>query len=249
MPPIAVVARRARGGAIEADHDDDARRRSTEPSAGAPQELRAAWRRLTGGLGADDLAAAGVLDDLDGRYREAHRAYHTWSHIRHVHDVMRWMTVRMVAPEPAIELAVFFHDAVYDPHAPADATTLDNETASADLARTACGLMALPDDLGATVHRLVLSTRDHLPADRDEAVLCDADLAILASDPATYDVYRRAVRVEYGHLDDVTFRRGRRRVLERLLDRERIYATPLMHDRAESAARRNIRRELDGLGG
>lgn len=195
-------------------------------------------------LGGDDAAGLGVLADLDGRYREGHRAYHTWSHIRHVHEVVTWMTTRMVLDDPAVAVAVFFHDAIYDPRQP---PAEGNESASADLARTACALMDLPEALGDDVHRLVLSTRDHRPAARDEAVLCDADLAILASDPATYDVYRRAVRVEYGHLDDRTFRSGRAAILEGFLGRSRIYTTALMRDRAESAARSNLRRELDEL--
>lgn len=55
--------------------------------------------------------------------------------------------------------------------------------------------------------------------------LLDADLAILGSDPASYDRYRLAVRREYAHIDELAWRTGRR-------------------TRWETAAKSNIAREL-----
>lgn len=198
-------------------------------------------------LGGDATAAGSVWGVLDGHYTEDHRAYHTWSHIDHVHQVMEWLLTRMPADRPAVELAVFFHDAVYrTPDARTDSPA-DNEAASAALARTACALMDLPDDLGAQVHDLVLTTRDHRAESREQAVLCDADLAVLASAPATYEVYRRAIRVEYRDVPEAAFRRGRAAVLQELLDRDRIYTTSVMRDRGEAVARRNVAAELAEL--
>ena len=224
-----------------------------------PPMLREAWSTTTAALGADEFAASGVFEDLDTRYREAQRTYHTWSHIAHVVEVSRWILGRVVAPEPPILLAAFFHDAVYRPERVAPLTGgsggnvraegPDDETASARLGRTACDLMDLPDTVGREVHALVLATRDHVAREPAQSVLCDADLAILASDPRTYDVYRRAIRVEYQHLDDATFARGRARLLRHLLERDRIFATSVMRDRGESVARANVRSELDDLQG
>jgi predicted metal-dependent HD superfamily phosphohydrolase len=210
----------------------------------APPALREAWSTTTAALGADELAAAGVFDDLDTRYSEPARAYHTWSHIAHVVEVSRWILARVVAPEPPVLLGAFFHDAVYRPDRHGGGDDDDDESASARLGHTACDLMALPDEVGHEVAALVLATRDHRPDDPAQAVLCDADLAILASDPSTYDVYRRAIRVEYGHLDDRAFAHGRTQVLRSLLDRDRLYTTPVMRDRGEAVARANLEREL-----
>lgn len=226
-----------------------------QESSQGPPRLSTAWTRLIVGLGGDTLAAEGVWSELDRSYTEDHRAYHTWSHIDHVHQVMEWILTRVPADRAAIELAVFFHDAVYEtpgPDAgPASPTTgpskPGNEAASAALARTACSLIDLPDVLGSNVHDLVLTTTDHRPDSREAAVLCDADLAILASEPSTYEVYRRAIRVEYRNVPDDVFRRGRADVLSGLLARDRIYTTSLMHDRAEKVARRNITDELASL--
>ena len=59
--------------------------------------------------------------------------------------------------------------------------------------------------------------RPRAPDDANGAVLCDADLAVLASPPEAYAAYASAVREEYGHLSDEEFTAGRIAVLEHLL--------------------------------
>ncbi len=77
------------------------------------------------------------------------------------------------------------------------------------------------------VARLVRLTATHEVAadDRDGAVLCDADLAVLAATAARYESYVEGVRREYAHLDDGTFARGRAAVLRSLLDRPVLFRT------------------------
>ena len=77
----------------------------------------------------------------------------------------------------------------------------------------------MPDDRVDEVARLVLLTAGHdpEPGDANGAVLCDADLAVLAGPPDAYAAYASAVRAEYGHLSDEEFTAGRIAVLERLL--------------------------------
>ena len=60
---------------------------------------------------------------------------------------------------------------------------------------------------------LLTATHDVADDDRDGAVLCDADLAVLAAGAARYSSYVEGVRREYGHLDDATFADGRAAVL------------------------------------
>ncbi len=70
------------------------------------------------------------------------------------------------------------------------------------------------------VARLVRLTVTHDPdgGDLNGETLCDADLAVLASDPAAYAAYAAAVREEYGFVPDDAFREGRAAVLRHLLD-------------------------------
>jgi len=95
----------------------------------------------------------------------------------------------------------------------------------------------------------VLLTAGHDPApdDADGAVLCDADLAILAADPEAYAAYTRAVRAEYAHVPDDAFRTGRAAVLQGLLDLPALFRTPHGHAMWEPRARANLRTELRNL--
>lgn len=149
-----------------------------------------------------------------------------------------------LADDPrAVELAAWFHDAVYDPQAAPGAS----EAASAQLAVAALG----DDPVAPEVGRLVVLTAGHdvEPGDGNGAVLADADLAILGSPPERYDRYAADVRAEYAHLDDATWRAGRSAVLRSFLGRDRIYRTDRFHARFNAVARANLARELAALGG
>lgn len=97
--------------------------------------------------------------------------------------------------------------------------------------------------------RLVLLTAGHAvsPDDPDGALLCDADLAVLAGDPMQYDRYAAAVRREYGHVPEPDFRAGRARVLDGLLALPALFRLPPLAARWEAPARANLTRELGTL--
>ena len=103
-----------------------------------------------------------------------------------------------------------------------------------------------PTDRATRTARLVEATADHVPTNADEAVLIDADLAVLGADPATYEAYARGVRREYAHVDDEAWRAGRATVLQGFLDRAAIYHTAPMQA-CEARARANLAAELAGL--
>jgi predicted metal-dependent HD superfamily phosphohydrolase len=84
------------------------------------------------------------------------------------------------------------------------------------------------------------------PDDVDCAVLCDADLAMLAGDPQRYRTYLAEVRAEYAHLPLEEFVRARIEILTKLNQRESLFLTPL-GAAWESAARENLGAELHRL--
>ncbi|KUH37472.1 hypothetical protein ATE80_17855 [Streptomyces kanasensis] len=183
------------------------------------------------------------LRDLLGRWAEPQRRYHTTDHLLAV--LRRVDELAGHADDPAaVELAAWFHDAVYLP----DRST--NEERSARLAERALPELGVDAHRTAEVSRLVLLTVTHDPApgDRDGEVLCDADLAVLAGGPEAYAAYAAAVREEYGFVPDDAFRAGRAAVLRRLLDLPRLFRTPYGTSRWEAAARRNLATELELLG-
>jgi predicted metal-dependent HD superfamily phosphohydrolase len=108
----------------------------------------------------------------------------------------------------------------------------------------------LPSEVVAEVARLVRLTAGHDPApeDRNGAVLCDADLAILAADAERYAAYAAAVRQEYAHVEESAFRAGRAAILGELLAQRRLFRTPIGQDRWERRARANLAAEIAALG-
>ena len=128
----------------------------------------------------------------------------------------------------------------------------DNEERSAALAHTLLGPLGIAEGLLAEASRLILLTKTHNCSndDRDGQMLLDADLAILGADGNDYDTYARAIRREYAWVPNEEYRKGRLRVLETFLSRERIYRTDELHRAAEEIqGRRNLRREIDALRG
>ena len=176
-----------------------------------------------------------VADELLNRHREAHRRYHGVAHLIHVVTA-----VNAAAASGAVVVAAWFHDAVYNPR------SSTNEADSAELARARlreCGCAAA---FVADVERLVLATREHLPTQTDEALLIDADLAVLAAAPDVYDGYVAGIRSEYAHVTDEQWSHGRRRVLEGFLAQPCLFYTGETASH-EAAARANIEREVRTL--
>jgi predicted metal-dependent HD superfamily phosphohydrolase len=186
------------------------------------------------------LAPPPPLLAVASRYDEPHRHYHDRRHLQRVlADVGRLLPAVDVPDPDALWLAALFHDAVYDPRS----TT--NEADSAALAGEVLQDLEPPSRV-ANVQRLVLATAGHQPSYPDEAVLIDADLAVLGSARPAYVAYVRAVRQEFGHLSAESWRSGRSAVLGSLLALPRLFSTPPLVE-LEGRARENLTAELRSL--
>jgi predicted metal-dependent HD superfamily phosphohydrolase len=202
-------------------------------------ELEVAW---TAAVGSGPEAAA-ALADVIARHREAHRRYHGVRHVTWVVRHVRELADEVALTDPAaVVVAAFFHDAVYDPRA------ADNEEQSARLAERVLADLGWDAVRGRRVGDLVRATAAHdQPADDDTAVLLDADLAVLGSDPAAYQAYVTGVRGEYAHVDAAAWRVGRGQVLRDLLARDPLYATAPARRRWARRAAANMTAELASL--
>jgi predicted metal-dependent HD superfamily phosphohydrolase len=188
------------------------------------------WRAL--GARTDDAAVV-----LAARWNEPHRHYHTGEHLE---ECLAWLDTAIPARREELELAIFFHDAVYDP------SRADNEAASAALMATLAREAGLREDVIARVSALILSTAQHGHEHGDAALLSDIDLAILGASPARYARFERDVRREYAQYDDASYGAGRARVLSGFLERLSIYRTPSFA-RLEAQARDNLAAALSAL--
>lgn len=208
-------------------------------------DLNDRWRAAADAAGATDPAGvARAGSRLLAGWREPHRHYHGVAHLRAVLAVVDAYAGSARRPE-LVRLAAWCHDAVYDPRTTGDA----NERASAELAGELLTGAGLPAPVVTEVRRLVLLTAGHVVAadDPDGALLCDADLAILAAPADRYDRYAAAVRREYAHVPEPAFRAARARILAELLALPALYRLPPLHATWETSARTNLTRELTTL--
>jgi predicted metal-dependent HD superfamily phosphohydrolase len=86
------------------------------------QNLSARWRTLMLSLNVDAAVGRRWWRTIHDRYTESHRFYHNLEHLRHMLGLFQKMGVGGSAeadsrhPQPAlIDLAVFFHDLIYEP--------------------------------------------------------------------------------------------------------------------------------------
>jgi predicted metal-dependent HD superfamily phosphohydrolase len=211
-------------------------------------EVEDRWRETWALLGRSP--APGGLGPLIARYAVPHRAYHNLGHVLACLELAK--TVRGQLAQPGLtELALWYHDVVYEPR------RSDNEEESASLAAHALAGQLQPQAV-AGIERLILATKHLAPPaaqpstavagpaghTTDADYLVDIDLAILGAEPAQFDAYEGAIRREYRWVPGPLYRRGRGQVLESFLSRSRIYSTDQFHRRLEAAARANLARSL-----
>lgn len=184
------------------------------------------WRPAT----AESSLLAGAEGFALPHYLEAGRFYHDAAHVR---AMLSALDSRGVLT-PALALAVWGHDLIYDARAG------DNEERSASAFDGWLAAQNAPAELRAEVRALILATKHAAPpVSRAEALLVDADLAILGASPAAFAAYDAAIRQEYAHVPAPLYRVGRKKVLRGFLDRERIYTTPEFAG-LEAQARANL---------
>lgn len=194
-----------------------------------------AWRRL------GRSAPEGLLAQLVARYSEAHRAYHTLQHLRECFEHLAPAGSLASHPEE-VQLALWFHDAIYDPRA------RDNEEQSARWAHASLLEAGSRRESAHRVHELVMATRHTaVPEGSDAQLLVDVDLSILGAPDERFAEYERQIHVEYSWVPEADFRRRRTRVLTSFLQRPAIYSTPWFAGRLEQRARNNLSRSLREL--
>lgn len=200
------------------------------------------WRRCFEDIGGSAPPDC-VWEELQARYSEPHRAYHT---LQHLEECFGWFEqVRALAHQPGdIAFALFYHDAIYDTHAS------DNEAQSAKFAADVLGEYVRGDADAARVSSLIMATKhDAEPRDADACLLVDIDLSILGAEPARFDEYERQIRAEYEWVPAEQFRARRGQILQQLLARPTLYGMAFFRDRLEQKARQNLTRSVAALAG
>ncbi|NNC35908.1 MAG: hypothetical protein HKO02_00510 [Hyphomonadaceae bacterium] len=181
-------------------------------------------------------------DALIKAYREKHRAYHTWDHIAAC--LVHLDAVRDHADHPhEIELALWFHDAIYKPF------SSTNEKDSAIWAQEFFELNDFEDDdVVARVFDLIMVTEHTVEAvTRDAKLMIDIDLSILGAPANVYDQFEKNVRFEYKRVPTFIFKKKRRDILSEFLERDPLYKNEYFQKKLEKQAKENLETAINAL--
>lgn len=205
-------------------------------------DLAARWHRLTAPFVPDAARREAEFQRLAAAYQAPTRHYHT---LHHIANLLHRLDAAALQDRAVVELAVWFHDAVYH------ALKSDNEARSAAEALAFLHGSALEPARQQRVAFLIGRTANHTqpqPAnDGDLLAFLDADLSILGAPADVYREYARQIRREYRRVPLLLYRPGRRKVLASMLAAPVLFHTPGWRAELDAAARRNLQAELDEL--
>jgi predicted metal-dependent HD superfamily phosphohydrolase len=202
--------------------------------------LAARWHALTAPLLSDAAHREAELARLAAAYNAPARYYHNLQHIENLLDRVEAYPLH----DPVVvELAIWFHDAVYDP------LRADNEAQSAEWALAFLQETILAPARRERVADLIRRTHDHTqpqpPHDTDLLLFLDADLSILGAPKVAYWNYAHQIRREYQAVPEPAYRAGRSQVLARLLAAPVLFHTPALREELDAPARRNLQAEIN----
>lgn len=206
----------------------------------------------------DELAewAVDVFAHLEHGYNQPHRHYHNFGHIRNL--LKRFKVCKRYIEDPlAVELAIWFHDIVFDP------LSSYNEDASADLAYKLIMKINRPE-LADKVRELIMFTKwsadwfnastvrelrsEFKYASMDFFYLRDMDWSGFGLHYNKFAHNSVLLRAEVPFLTDKQYDIGRLGFLEVLTELPRpLYCSQLHYDRCEQLAQENIEIEIRNI--
>ena len=175
-----------------------------------------------------------IFNKLIAAYSEKQRAYHT---LQHLYECLVFLDLIRADLNDAyaVALALWFHDALYDPQAK------DNELKSAELFEQYLS-QDLSIDIVQKIKRWILATQMHKATDElDLQFLLDIDLAILAASPERFAEYEQQIQQEYAWIDPDIYLIKRKQVLAHFYQTEPLYQTEYFQQNFEQKAKENLR--------
>lgn len=183
-----------------------------------------------------------LWDEINKQYNSSNRHYHNLNHIRELLEYFSEYEEN-IKNKDVFLFSVYYHDVIYK------ISQKDNEEKSALFAAIRLKKIEFPDEQIALCKTFIRASRKHqlLIKDEDLAYFLDFDLAVLGKSAREYAEYIRQIRKEYAVFPDFMYRKGRKKVLQSFLNKNRIYKTGAFYARFEQKARENIQNELISL--
>ncbi len=181
------------------------------------------------------------LSMIINMYQEKHRAYHNLDHVEGcLKQLDRYKDE--INDRNIIELAIWYHDIIYNPY------KKDNELKSAESSSEFLLKQNANDHLIQKVYDLILSTiHVEKPKNQLEAIIMDIDITILGSSEKVYEEYCAEIRKEYKWVPSIIYRKKRKEIMTRFLERKQLYFTDYFYSSLENQARFNISQEIQRL--
>ena len=193
-----------------------------------------------------------IRSDLIGAYREPGRFYHNLSHVTSCLEELDNFIEKcpdLIHPDSIdiIELAIFYHDYVYDPF------SKTNEKESAVLAVKDLLMLDNNNDcIADDVFKAIILTEHRAAPEINLStsfmtLIMDIDLAILGKNTKTFKKYCAGIRNEYSSVEESVYNENRKIFLEGMLKRPLIYRWKYFQNKYEDRARFNIKNAIEEL--
>jgi len=181
------------------------------------------------------------FEKLKKAYSEKHRFYHTAKHIEAMLNHLD-STVELSEHPHELELAIWFHDAIYKPF------SSKNELDSAEWAKEFLTDNKYSSDGAERVYNLIMATQHNVEINSvDEQLIVDIDLTILGASPTVYEQFEQNIRKEYKLVPSIIYRKKRKELLKSFLSKQSIYNLDYFKEKYENSARLNIKKAIEAL--
>lgn len=188
------------------------------------------WQKLDANTTPQD-----ALEELVKAYSSPDRFYHNLKHIEDCLFIFDQTKFLAAHPEE-VELAIWFHDAIYDTR------RNDNEQKSAEWAMSVIIQSGVGSDVAERVFNLIHATRHTMQvSDTDSQLMVDIDLSILGREATIFWQYEENIRKEYAWVPESLFREKRVEILQGFLDRQYLYYHEMYRAMFEQQARENLK--------
>ncbi|MEP0266388.1 hypothetical protein [Dokdonia sp.] len=189
---------------------------------------------------ADNAITIACFNEVEKRYTQEDRYYHTLIHIKDLFDHIKRASVSKLEKQLLAHVALF-HDVIYN------SRTTDNEFQSAEFATPWLKQLGLEKTHQEIIYKIILATSNHISSNPLTQLFLDMDLSILGASPKKYKEYSDVIRKEHLQIPLLLYKQGRKRFLKQMLQRTHIFQTRAYQTSYDVQARINIQEELKTL--
>jgi predicted metal-dependent HD superfamily phosphohydrolase len=141
-----------------------------------------------------------TIDEIEQRYSESHRYYHTLTHINFIIKKIHELKLSIIQKE-ILFISAIFHDIIY---------IIDSKTNEIDSNNFFLEKCKHTNFIISNVSILILDTEKHIPSNYLSKIFCDLDMYNIK-----YNNYEKLlideelIRKEYSKYDDIIYKKGR----------------------------------------